>query len=130
MFILPFLYKKLSNTPIHSVQFFLSKGGSALLSASYDPLLFCKENDIPVLRTIVTPSILFIEVDASALEKGVFYSYNEENTQSLEVWRTFVWVGSPTVDPWNVNAALEKVTLSGSKVSGLMEAVLRNVAYT
>jgi len=127
MFILPFLHKKVSDTPIHVVQFFLATGGTALLSIPSNPLSFCKENDIPVLKTFSLNTILFIEVDPQTLQKDVFYSYNEEGTQEVEVWRPFLWVGAPTADPWSVNASLEKVIVSGSKVSNLVEAVLRTV---
>ena len=128
MFILPFLHKKISNTPIHVVQFFLAKGGTTLLSVSSDPTEFCKENDIPLLNMKSINNINFIKVDPHLLEKEVFYSYNEEDTQELEVWRTFVWVGDATTDPWSVNSSLEKVLLSGSKASSLVETVLRTVA--
>jgi hypothetical protein len=128
MFILPFLHKKISNTPIHVVQFFLAKGGTTLLSVSSDPAEFCKENDIPLLSMKSINNINFIKVNPQGLQKEVFYSYNEEDTQELEVWRTFVWVGDATTDPWSVNSSLEKVLLSGSKASSLVEAVLRTVA--
>ena len=128
MFILPFLHKKISTTPIHVVQFFLAKGGTSLLSVSSDPTEFCKENDIPLLSMKCIHNINFIKVNPEGLQKEVFYSYNEEGTQELEVWRTFVWVGNETTDPWSVNAALEKVLLSGSKASSLVETVLRTVA--
>ena len=128
MFILPFIHKKLSNT-IHSVQFFLSKGGSALLSIPSDPVEFCRENDIPVLRTFTLNNIVFLEVDSKVIQKDAFYTFNETDTQSVEVWRNFVWAGTVDTDPWSVNSFLSTLILSGFKVSNLMEAVLRNVTY-
>lgn len=127
MFILPFLHKKIADTPIYVVQFFLAKGGTSLLSIPSDSLNFCKENDIPILNISSSKDIEYIQVDASKLQKDVFYSFNEKDTQDLEVWRTFIWVGNVGADPWSVNTSLEKIVLSGVKVTSLMETVLRNV---
>ena len=124
MFILPFIHNKLSDTPIHSVQFFLTKGGLSLLSDISDPAAFCRENDIPFIDINQKNNIHYIRVDINKLQKGVFYSFNEEGTQNVEVWRTFVWVGNKGTDPWSVNSALEKIQLSGFKVSSLVENIL------
>lgn len=131
MFILAFLHRKIeTQTPIHILQFFLSSGGTSLLSTQSDPSDFCKENDIPVTKSFQTKDVTFLEVDSAQIQKDVFYSFNEPNTEAFEVWRTFVWVGTLSSDPWNVNTALDAISLSGFKVSALAEAVLRNVAYT
>lgn len=128
MFILPFIHKNHSNA-IQSVQFFLSKGGSSLINITYNPVEFCRENDIPVLRTFTVNKVVFIEVDAKVIQKDVFYTFNETGTQDVEVWRSFVWAGTIDTDPWSVNSFLSTLSLSGFKVSNLVEAVLRNVTY-
>jgi hypothetical protein len=131
MFILAFIHKKIeAHTPIHVLQFFLTAGGTSLLSIETDPVIFCKENDIPVVKTFKEKSVTFLEVDPAQIQKDTFYSFNEPNTEAFEVWRTFVWVGTPGSDPWTVNTALDAISFSGIKVSTLAEAVLRNVAYT
>lgn len=117
MFILPFIHRSTT------FQFFLTKGGTALLSIDCKPELFCQENDIPVKRVFQTDNIYFVEVDAAHIEPNTFYSFHEENTQELDVWRTFIHIPN---DMWSINGSLQTVKLSGQTVASLVEAVLRN----
>jgi hypothetical protein len=117
MFILPFIHRE------HTFQLFLTKGGTALISTTCEPSLFCQENEIPIKRIFTKGGIHFVEVDVGKIEPNTFYSFHEENTQELDVWRTFIHIKN---DIWSINTSLQSISLSGHTVSSLVEAVLRN----
>jgi hypothetical protein len=106
------------------LQFFLAKGGTALIQISCKPEEFCQENDIAIKSVSLSGGIAYVHVDASKIVPNTFYTFNEEDTQAFEVWRTFVFIEK---DAWNINSSLDAISLSGFKVSTLAEAVLRNV---
>lgn len=122
MIILPFIYTQstsASGISIHKIQVFLSRGGTQLLSVD-NPLEFCSENDIRIKKKVVHEDITYLEVD---IDSNVFYSFHESGTEDLEVWRTYVLIGAPNLDPWNVNEIFPP--LSGRPMSKLLAPVLR-----
>jgi hypothetical protein len=100
MFILPFIHTKKKSHQV--LQIFLAKGGTALLSAE-DPAAFCEENDIPFSSIKQENSIAFVNVIKEKLQGEAFYSFHEEGTEGLEVWKTFIWMGEKDTDSLNVN---------------------------
>lgn len=114
MFILPFIHKR------NTLQFFLAKGGTALIQIACKPEEFCQENDIPVKSIKMQGGIAYVHTDAEKIVPNTFYTFNEEGTQAFEVWRTFVLIEN---DAWNINASLDSIILSGFKVSTLATSV-------
>jgi hypothetical protein len=127
MFMFPFFIKK-RTTPSGSILYethvFLAKGGTALLEAE-NPQAFCKENDLSFVKTLVDGGIAYLEISPETTDLSAFYTYHESD--SVEVWRTFITVKD---DAWNVNFALDTITLSGHPTSILVNKSLRLCNYT
>ena len=129
MFILPYLYKqspKKSGLLLHSVSFFLDKGGTQLLFIEDGEIdLFLHENGIHVNRKLESQGVLFLEIDPSKTRLRDFYSFHEKGTQALEVWRTFVWVTDQKgEDVWNTIQQMKQLTpLSNKPVLQLLKSI-------
>ena len=121
MFILPYLHT-VKKEEIHFIKLFLQKGGTALLHIETDIDTFCKENDIPYTGSFEEKGITYIKVDPS-IDLSVFYSFHDPKVDTLEVWRSFVWVGD--TDPWGVNQKLEPIQFNGKSVTEFISLVLK-----
>ena len=133
MFILPWFFKKTisqAGTVSYRFHLFLEKGGTQLISCEASAVAsFCEENEIVSLDRFRQGSTEYVRVDETKTDLSAFYSFHEENTKDLEVWRTFLWIGTTeTDDPWNTNKYFDDITLSKIRVSEILRTILRRVA--
>lgn len=133
MFILPWLHTKTissAGTVVHRFHLFLEKGGTQLISCDASQVeSFCAENELPALERFRSGPVEYVSLDASKIQMSDFYSFHEENTKDLEVWRTFLWIGTTEQeDPWNTNKLFREEFLSKLSVFELLETILRRSA--
>lgn len=133
MFILPWLHTKhisSSGTVSHRISLFLEKGGTGLISCDESAVeTFCEENELFPLERFRQGEIEYIKLDSQRVNLSAFYSFHEENTKELEVWRTFIWIGTDeSEDPWNTNKYFDELLLSKIRASEILQTILRRSA--